>query len=199
MNSIETNGKLVCYPTGRIDATNAAAFEEELTQAQAEHPGLALVLDAEGLDYISSAGLRVLLRQCQSEVELTVCNVSPTLYDIFDITGFTAMMKVEKAMRFVSVNGLEVLGSAGDVDLPSIFAHHLGERIDGDICLPREIKAFALLGVVVQLELELVETVLVVVDEVIEVEASRLALQGNDAFGSTLIDAKVLRRDVFAP
>ena len=111
MKSIETEGKLVCYPTGRIDSTNAADFEQELIQAQAEHPGLPLVLDAEGLDYISSAGLRVLLRQCKAEVELTVRSVSPTLYDIFDITGFTSMIKVEKAMRFVSVKSLEVLGS----------------------------------------------------------------------------------------
>ena len=35
MKSIETDGVLVCYPTGRIDSTNAAAFEQELTQALA--------------------------------------------------------------------------------------------------------------------------------------------------------------------
>jgi uncharacterized protein (TIGR02172 family) len=111
MKSIEIDGRLVCYPTGRIDSTNSAAFEQELSRAQTEHPGLTLVLDAEGLEYISSAGLRVLLRQRQAAGELTVRNASQALYDIFDITGFTAMIKVEKAMRFVSVNGLEVLGS----------------------------------------------------------------------------------------
>ena len=72
MKSIETDGRLICYPTGRIDSTNAAAFEQELTRAQAEHPGLALVLDAEGLDYLSSAGLRILLRQRQTAGELTI-------------------------------------------------------------------------------------------------------------------------------
>ena len=44
MKSIETDGVLVCYPTGRIDSSNAAAFEQELTEALAEHPGAALVL-----------------------------------------------------------------------------------------------------------------------------------------------------------
>ena len=111
MKSIETDGALVCYPTGRIDSSNAAAFEQELTEAMAAHPGAALVLDAEGLEYISSAGLRVLLRQRQAAGELTVRNVSPEVYEIFDVTGFTAMLKVEKAMRFLSVKGLEVLGS----------------------------------------------------------------------------------------
>ena len=111
MKTIETDGALVCYPTGRIDSSNAAAFEQELTEAMAAHPGAALVLDAEGLEYISSAGLRVLLRQRQAAGELTVRNVSPEVYEIFDVTGFTAMLKVEKAMRFLSVKGLEVLGS----------------------------------------------------------------------------------------
>ena len=80
MKSIESGGVLVCYPVGRIDSTNADAFEQELNQALAEHPGAALVLDAEGLDYISSAGLRVLLRRRQAAGELTVRNASPAVY-----------------------------------------------------------------------------------------------------------------------
>ena len=126
MKSIETDGRLICWPTGRIDSTNAAAFEQELARARAGHPGSALVLDAENLDYISSAGLRVLLRLRKAAGELTVRNVSPTLYEIFEITGFTAMIKVEKAMRFVSVNGLEVLGSG---------AHSTVYRLDGETIL----------------------------------------------------------------
>ena len=126
MKSIETDGVLVCYPTGRIDSTNAAAFEQELTQALAEHPGAALVLDAEGLEYISSAGLRVLLRQRQAAGELTVRNVSPAVYEIFDVTGFTAMLKVEKAMRFVSVKGLELMGGG---------AHSAVYRLDAETIL----------------------------------------------------------------
>ena len=110
MKTIMENGTLICCPEGRIDSSNAAAFEQELTQALAGHPGATLVLDALELDYISSAGLRVLLRQRQAAGELTVRNVSPTVYEIFDVTGFTAMLKVEKAMRFLSVEGLEVLG-----------------------------------------------------------------------------------------
>ena len=126
MKSIETDGVLVCYPTGRIDSTNAAAFERELTQALTEHPGAALVLDAEGLEYISSAGLRVLLRQRQAAGELTVRNVSQAVYEIFDVTGFTAMLKVEKAMRFVSVKGLELMGGG---------AHSAVYRLDAETIL----------------------------------------------------------------
>ena len=126
MKSIETDGVLVCYPTGRIDSTNAAAFEHELNQALSEHPGARLILDAEGLDYISSAGLRVLLRRRQAAGELTVRGVSPALYEIFDVTGFTAMLNVEKAMRFVSVEGLEMLGEG---------AHSAVYRLDAETIL----------------------------------------------------------------
>ena len=116
MKTMEIDGVLVCCPTGRIDSGNAAAFEQELNQALAEHPGAELVVDAEGLDYISSAGLRVLLRHRQASKEFTVRNVSPAVYEIFDVTGFTSMLKVEKAMRFVSVEGLERLGGGAHAD-----------------------------------------------------------------------------------
>ncbi len=126
MKLIVTDGRLVCCPTGRIDSTNAAAFEQELTRAQAEHPGLALELDAGDLDYISSAGLRVLLRKRKAAGELTVRNVSQELYEIFDVTGFTGILNVEKAMRFVSVKGLEALGSG---------VHSTVYRLDGETIL----------------------------------------------------------------
>ena len=127
MKTIESNGTLICSPTGRIDSTNAAAFEQELTQALAEHPDAELVLDAAGLDYVSSAGLRVLLRQRKARGhDFTVRNVSPALYEIFEITGFTSLLKVEKALRFLSVRGLEQLGAG---------VHSTVYRLDGESIL----------------------------------------------------------------
>ncbi len=111
MKAATEEGKLIVYPEGRIDATNAPTFEKELTDLVAAHPGAEPVLDAGGLQYISSAGLRVLLRLRKSEgKKLLVRNVSPELYEIFEITGFTSLLRVEKALRFVSAEGLEVLG-----------------------------------------------------------------------------------------
>ena len=127
MKFIEENGALCLFLEGRIDSTNAPALEQALTEALDAHPGLTPVLDAQDLGYISSAGLRVLLRlQKQSEDKLTVCNVSPEVYDIFSVTGFTKMMNVEKALRFVSVNGLEQIGSG---------AHSAVYRLDGETIL----------------------------------------------------------------
>ncbi|MBR4703676.1 MAG: anti-sigma factor antagonist [Oscillospiraceae bacterium] len=121
------DGMLCLFPKGRIDSTNAADFEQELTRMISEHPGAALVLDAAELDYISSAGLRVLLRQRKAQgEELTVRNVSPALYEIFEITGFTSLLNVEKALRFLSVAGLEQLGAG---------VHSTVYRLDGESIL----------------------------------------------------------------
>ncbi len=95
---------------GRIDSSNAAETEKSIQAKLAESDGGAVVLDAEALQYISSAGLRVILHLKKTYPELRVVNVSPEVYEIFDMTGFTEMMTVEKAYRVVSVEGCEEIG-----------------------------------------------------------------------------------------
>ena len=80
---------------GRIDSMNAAKFETNL-MASYEANGK-LELDAAKLQYISSAGLRVLLKLRKRQGELTVLNVSPEIYDIFEVTGFTEFLDIQKA------------------------------------------------------------------------------------------------------
>ena len=94
---------------GRIDSGNASQVEQEI-QDRLGGDTAGLVLDAEKLEYISSAGLRVILRLKKGCPELKIVNVSPEVYDILDMTGFTEMMAVEKAYRTVSVEGCEVIG-----------------------------------------------------------------------------------------
>ena len=95
---------------GRIDSSNAAAAEKEIFAALDGRPGAGVVINASGLEYISSAGLRVLLRVLKSHPDLTITGVSPEVYEILDMTGFTEMMTVEKAYRVVSVEGCEEIG-----------------------------------------------------------------------------------------
>ncbi len=94
--------------SGRIDSNNAAVIEESLLSQLSEtgEP----VLDAEKLSYISSAGLRVLLRILKKYPDLKVINVSHDVYDIFNMTGFTEIMTVEKTYQSVSIDGCEVIG-----------------------------------------------------------------------------------------
>ncbi|MBR4703678.1 MAG: anti-sigma factor antagonist [Oscillospiraceae bacterium] len=96
--------------TGRIDSNNAPAVEQEIQAELAGKGPLPVILDAEGLEYISSAGLRVLLRLKKTRPELTITGVSSQVYEVLETTGFTELLTVEKAYRTVSVKGCEVIG-----------------------------------------------------------------------------------------
>ena len=95
--------------SGRIDSNNAAQTEAAMNEI-ADGQTLPLVIDAEKLDYISSAGLRVLLRLRKKHTDLTVTGVNSEVYEILEMTGFTELMTVEKAYRVVSVEGAEEIG-----------------------------------------------------------------------------------------
>lgn len=90
---------------GRIDASNSIEAETEIFKIREDHPGTHTVIDANSLEYISSAGLRIILRLRKEEKDISVINVSPDVYDIFSMTGFTDMINIEKALRRMSVEG----------------------------------------------------------------------------------------------
>ncbi len=95
--------------TGRIDSQNAAKVEAQL-MAKLPPEGMPVVLDAAHLDYISSAGLRVLLRIRKTHPDMRIINVNSEIYEILDMTGFTEMITVEKSYRVVSIEGCEEIG-----------------------------------------------------------------------------------------
>ena len=99
---------------GRIDATNAAETEEKIFGIKNENPGKHTVIDADKLEYISSAGLRVILRLRKEEPKLAVINVSSDVYEVFDMTGFTDMVTVEKAYQRMSVEGCEFIAKGAN-------------------------------------------------------------------------------------
>ena len=82
--------------SGRLDTTTAPQLEAELkgNLDGVEH----LVLDFAALDYLSSAGLRVLLaaqKLMNKQGEMVVRNVNETIAEIFDLTGFCDILTVE--------------------------------------------------------------------------------------------------------
>lgn len=103
-------GCLTLHAHGRIDSSNAADASNEIFALYDESEVSSLVLDLEDLEYISSAGLRVVLKLRKSCPLLSVINASTEIYDIFDKTGFTEMMSVSKAFRKLSVEGCEIIG-----------------------------------------------------------------------------------------
>ena len=99
---------------GRIDASNAAQAEEKIFGIKNENPGKHTVVDADALEYISSAGLRVILRLRKEEPKLAIINVAPDVYEVFDMTGFTDMVTVEKAYQRMSVEGCEFIAKGAN-------------------------------------------------------------------------------------
>ena len=99
---------------GRIDATNSAQAEERIAAIKNENKGKHTVIDADNLEYISSAGLRVILRLRKEEPKLAIINVAPEVYDVFDMTGFTDMITIEKAYRRMSVEGCEFIAKGAN-------------------------------------------------------------------------------------
>ncbi len=105
------NNILTIFLDGRIDSVNDRQTEAELNAALDAAPAAALVLDAAALTYISSAGLRVLLRlHRKTPRKIRILNVRPEVYDIFEVTGFTELFDVRKKLREVSVDGCAVIG-----------------------------------------------------------------------------------------
>ena len=90
---------------GRVDASNAAAAEESIFGIKRENPGKHTVIDADNLEYISSAGLRVILRLRKEDPGLAIINVASDVYEVLDMTGFTDMVTVEKAYQRMSAEG----------------------------------------------------------------------------------------------
>ncbi len=110
--SIENN-TLTIFLDGRIDTSNATQTEKEVLAA-VEGRTEDIVIDAEKLEYISSAGLRVLMKLRKlTKKALPMINVSRDIYDILETTGFTELLDVKKALRNISVEGCELIGSGG--------------------------------------------------------------------------------------
>ena len=109
----EENGGLTLRLVGRIESTNASVAECAIFDAIGEFAG-PLTLDAEDLEYVSSAGLRVILRIKKANKTTRIVNVQSDVYDIFDMTGFTEMMEISKAFRKFSIEGCEVVGEGAN-------------------------------------------------------------------------------------
>jgi uncharacterized protein (TIGR02172 family) len=110
-----TDKDILCIAIeGRVDASNAAEAEEKIFGIKNDNPGKHTVVDADKLEYISSAGLRVILRLRKEEPKLAIINVAPDVYEVFDMTGFTDMVTVEKAYQRMSTEGCEFIAKGAN-------------------------------------------------------------------------------------
>ena len=85
------------FLNGRIDAQSAPGVNEEIGKIIDEARNKMLI-NFKGLEYISSAGLRVLITVAKklksSNRDLVLCSLDQKIYEVFDISGFTAIFKI---------------------------------------------------------------------------------------------------------
>lgn len=154
MNLIDakTDGSIMTvFLKGHIDSGNAPDVEAEIREAISANEVTGIVVDAEELEYISSAGLRIILRLRKEYPDLAIINVSKDVYEVLEMTGFTEMVNIQKAFRRISVDGCEVIGQGANgkvyrIDADTIVKVYYDENSLPDIKRERELarRAFVL-------------------------------------------------------
>ena len=134
----------------RIDSNNAFQVEKEILAQLEDQKEPVVVLDASELEYISSAGLRVLLHIRKKHPVMRITHVSPDFYEILDMTGFAEMMQVEKVYRSVSIEGCEEIGRGANgtiyrIDYDNVVKVYNNPEALDDIHHEREVARLALI------------------------------------------------------
>ena len=108
----ELNEKtLALFFEGELNSYNAEAVEKEIEQVVKKNKFEKLVLNFEKLTYISSAGLRIVLKLKQNYKEVSIEDTSLEVYDILQMTGFANIMSIKKALKQIDVTNAEVIGA----------------------------------------------------------------------------------------
>ena len=105
-----TDNLLTLFFEGELNSYNADVMEKEIDEVLSSSKFQTLNLDFAKLNYISSAGLRIILKIKQKHDDSHVINANLDVYDVLQMTGFTNIMDVKKAMREMSVEGAEIIG-----------------------------------------------------------------------------------------
>lgn len=147
---VEITDKLIkVWLSGHIDSTNSEEIKKALFDGIGDAEG-PVTIDASDLEYISSAGLRFLLQLRKRHSGLSITDVSPDVYEILDVTGFTQMMDVSRAYKRVSIDGCEVIGRGANgtiyrIDKDNVVKVYKHADALEDIQKEREVARLALI------------------------------------------------------
>jgi anti-anti-sigma factor len=87
----------IVKPAGRLDSATSPTFESDMDQYLRE-PKMNLLIDCDELDYVSSAGLRVILNAARSykniSFEFAACNMQDHVREVFEISGFDSFIAI---------------------------------------------------------------------------------------------------------
>jgi uncharacterized protein (TIGR02172 family) len=113
-NYLQENGTLTVFLDGRLDTESSMQFEADLMEICKNNPHENMVLDAEKLQYIASSGLRTILKMVKTEKNFCIENVSDSVYGVFEMTGFSRIITIRKALRKIDLEKCEKIGSGGN-------------------------------------------------------------------------------------
>jgi anti-anti-sigma factor len=98
IEDLERNGVAIVAPKGRIDSTTSAAFDEHLLGVVSAG-SRRIVVDFAAVDYISSAGLRVMLalakRMRENKSSLVLCGMGEAVHQVFALAGFLPLFAID--------------------------------------------------------------------------------------------------------
>lgn len=97
INKVENGTELTFALKGRLDTTSAPQFEAELKKSV--DGIISLIMDFAELEYISSAGLRVLLsaqKVMNKKGNMVIRGANESILEVFEITGFADILTIEK-------------------------------------------------------------------------------------------------------
>lgn len=105
-----SNNVLTLYFVGELNSYNADDIDKEIEEVLSNKTIKTVNLDFSELRYISSAGLRIILKIKQKFDDTHVVEVALEVYDILNMTGFTNIMDVKKALKVVDISHAQVIG-----------------------------------------------------------------------------------------
>ena len=91
------DNSLIIEVIGRLSGDYAGRAEQLIRELKVDGDYEWTIFDLKGLEYISSAGLRVFMKMYRKDKKIRIVNVSPAIYDIFDLTGFTDLMEIQRS------------------------------------------------------------------------------------------------------
>ena len=130
------DGQLCFAVDGRLDPISAKEFGDIVTAERKKRPNGSIVFDCKGLEYISSAGLRVFLSLRKKEKEpVKLINVSSAVFEILEVTGFSQLLDVVKGMRDFTNENVQRMGSNGNITVYRVGDDTIMKVYSGDVTI----------------------------------------------------------------
>lgn len=105
------NKELKIYFSGSVSTENIETIKQEVQNIIDNNEYDNLILDFKDLKYISSVGLRLLLKLKQSHNNFHIVEVNDDVYEILSMTGFNEIMDIKRQLKEIDVSNAEIIGS----------------------------------------------------------------------------------------